>query len=64
MIALSEIEVKLDTIEMMDGKRIATQQEVDRRYDNWEADMGSDLLWVMYFAAYNSRQVHLDEAMP
>ncbi len=64
MIALSEIEVKLDTIEMMDGDRVATQQEVDRRYRAWEADMGNDLQWVMYFAAYNSRQVYLDEVMP
>ena len=61
MITFSELEVKLETIELMDGKRVATQQDVQRRYDEWEADMGDDLLRIRYLAAYNSRQAYLEE---
>lgn len=60
----SEIEVKLETLEYMDGKRIATQQDVDRRYSDWDANMSNDpdgLLWISYFAAYNSRQAYVEE---
>ncbi len=64
MLLLSEIEVKLETIEFMDGDRVATEQDVDRRYDEWEANMGNDpdcLYWIQYTAAYNSRQTYLAE---
>ena len=63
MLLLSAIKVKLETIELMDGKRIATQQDVDRLYSEWEANMGNDpegLLWINYFAAYNSRQAYVE----
>jgi hypothetical protein len=62
MLLLSAIEVKLETIEFMDGKRVATQQDVDRRYDEWESNMGDELLWFRYFAAYNSRQAYIEES--
>ena len=66
MLLLSAIQVKLETIEFMDGKRVATQQDVDRRYHEWDANMGNDpdgLLWISYFAAYNSRQAYTDEVV-
>ena len=65
MLLLSAIQVKLETIELMDGLRVATQQDVDRRYDEWEANMGNDpdgLFWLQYTAAYNSRQAYIEES--
>ena len=64
MLLLSDIQVKLETIELMDGLRIATQQDVDRLYSEWEESMGNDpdgLLWISYFAAYNSRTAYVEE---
>ena len=66
MLLFSAIQVKLETIELMDGLRVATQQDVDRRYNEWEANIGNDpdgLLWINYFAAYNSRQAYVKEVM-